>query len=96
MFQEHFCHGVSKGEECHPNCHKEDPFGIIYRHVIASLSFSEQALKHMKNRKLNAHFNLCIDHSLTTTTKQVKALSLSRLGDLADCYPVLRALISNM
>jgi len=23
---------------------------------------------------LNAHFNLCFDHLLTTTTKQVKAL----------------------
>ena len=30
------------------------------------------------------------------STKQVKAFSLARLRDLADCYPVLRALISNM
>ena len=96
MFQKHFCHGVSKGEECHPNGHKEDPLGIIYRHVIASLSFSEQPLKHMKNRKLNAHFNLYFDHLLTTTTKQVKVFSLVRLENLADCYPVLRALISNI
>jgi len=28
----------------------------------------------LKIQKLNALFNLCIDHSLTTTTKQVKAL----------------------
>jgi len=35
---------------------------------------SEQPLKHIKSRKLNAHFNLCFDHLLTTTTKQVKAL----------------------
>ena len=30
------------------------------------------------------------------STKQVKAFSLAHLGDLADCYPMLRALISNM